>query len=317
MNPFADPFADRLANAVREKKTPAMVGLDPRWSQLPKEIHAKATARGELDLAAVARGYRAFCEAVIEQVADLVPIVKFQSAFFEAAGPEGMRALRESMILARDAGLLVILDGKRNDIGSTAEAYAEAYLGSGVDDRFEQRAFPCDALTVSPYLGVEGVEPFLSAAKKSGGGVFVLVRTSNPSAEEIQDRRTGETLVHEIVADWVASWSAETRGSSGYGIAGGVVGATAPQQLASLRGRLPHAWLLLPGYGAQGGTAANIASGFDSKGLGAIVNNSRGIIFAYQRNGSEAQDWRKEIRAACQQMIGDLARSTPAGALGK
>lgn len=302
-------FASRLAEAVRRTGTAAMVGLDPRWESLPDELKSAA---GTDRRAAVAGAYRDFCRTVIDGVAGLVPIVKFQAAFFEAVGPAGMVALADAMQHAVDAGLLVILDGKRNDIGSTAQAYAEAYLGGSAAP-----TWPAHSLTVNPYLGLEGIEPFAKAAAQAGTGVFVLVRTSNPGAGALQDASLGERTVYQLVADWVEQYSRQYAAldGGGYGPLGAVVGATVPAQLAEARTRMPHAWLLVPGYGAQGGTSADVAAAFDDHGLGAIVNNSRGILFAFREPAYAHLPWRATFAAATHAMIADLAAHTPAGCL--
>jgi orotidine-5'-phosphate decarboxylase len=259
--------------------------------------------------------------------------VKFQLAFFEQAGVEGMRALGQLAELAHREGLLVIFDGKRNDIGNTAEAYAKAYLGGwtpidpntaaklelfGAVTETKLYPWPADALTVSPYMGPDTLEPFLKQARDHATGVFVLVRTSNPGAGKLQDLKLGDSTPAHLVADWVDDWNRkelELRPSkSGYGSAGAVVGATVPKQLVDFRKRLTRSILLVPGYGAQGGSAADVAGAFDEQGLGALVNNSRGILYAYRSNDS-SDDWRIAARAAAERMIDELARKTPAGNL--
>lgn len=309
------PFGDRLCEAVRRKKTPVMVGIDPRWELLPDELRTPAVAEHGETLEAVAEAYRTFGNAVIDRVADLVPVVKFQAAFFEAAGPAGMSTLHHLMTAARDAGLLVVLDGKRNDIGSTAEAYAAAYLGRTVVGSTESTPWPADALTVNAYLGAEGIEPFLDAARRHGAGFFVLVRTSNPGAGLLQDQSLGDRTVYQTIGDWVEEWSADSLGASGYGSVGAVVGATVPEQVVELRKRMPHVLLLLPGYGVQGGGARDTAAAFDANGLGAVVNNSRGVLFAYRNAEYADRPWRDAIADATRAMIDDLAANTRAGRL--
>jgi orotidine-5'-phosphate decarboxylase len=258
-----------------------------------------------------AKAYVEFCRGVIDVVAPLVAVVKPQVAFFEELGPPGMAALAEVIDYARRQGLMVIVDAKRNDIGSTAQAYASAYFGPTA-------AWPSDALTVSPYLGDDSLSPFVSAATENGGGVFVLVKTSNPGGTQFQDLETGGKPLYEHVAAYVEQLAATTADASGYGNVGAVVGATYPEQLAELRRLMPHAWLLIPGYGSQGGTAADVAAGFDASGLGAIVNNSRGIIFAHLRKEFAhfgAARWQDAVAAATKEMIETLRSHTPAGKL--
>jgi orotidine-5'-phosphate decarboxylase len=252
----------------------------------------------------VAEAYLRFCNGVLDVVAPLVPVVKVQAAFFEEVGPSGMAAMGDVVLHAQDRGLLVIVDGKRNDIGSTAEAYARAYLGR------EQSAWHADALTVSPYLGDDSLTPFVQTATERGAGVFVLVKTSNLGGRFLQDLVCDGETVYRCVADHVEQLAAATAGACGYGAVGAVVGATYPEQLVELRRAMPHTWFLVPGFGSQGGTAADVAGAFDSRGLGAIVNNSRGIIFAHERPEFAQRfgvaRWQDGIEAATRQMIEEL-----------
>ncbi|HEY2147482.1 MAG TPA: orotidine-5'-phosphate decarboxylase [Pirellulales bacterium] len=294
------PFNERLAEAVTRLGNGVVVGLDPRWKQLPDALkHGGGDSMR--DLAAV---YRDFCCRVIDVVAPLVPAVKPQAAFFEELGPPGMQALAEVISYARNSELIVILDGKRNDIGSTAEAYARGYLGSGQND------WGADALTVSPYLGADSIEPFVNTARERGAGVFVLAKTSNPGGGQFQDLICDGKPLYRHVAEFVEQLAAQSAGSSGYGDVGAVVGATWPEQLAELRRAMPHAWILIPGYGSQGGTARDVAAGFDSRDLGALVNNSRGIIFAHSRpeyaGRFKPADWQLAVEAATRDMIAEL-----------
>ncbi len=309
-----DHFADRLAAAIRRTGNAVCVGIDPKPEDLPEGFLDGYSA----DRAGVAGALDAFGKAVIGIVAGKVPIVKFQAAYYEAYGPEGMAALYETMVEAKRAGLLVILDGKRNDIGSTAEAYARAYLGRvPVADHFTE-SWDADALTVNPYLGSDGINPFLKLASREHRGIFVLVRTSNASAREFQDLVADGQPVYRHVAAKVASWAEPHRGECGYSLAGAVVGATYPAELQELRAALPGIWFLVPGYGTQGGTAADVAGAFDENGLGAIVNNSRGIIFAYTKASYKAKfgaDWKAAIGQAVHDMVEDLAVHTSCGKL--
>lgn len=305
-------FADRLAESVRRCRTPVLVGLDPRVADLPDGLLDPADA-GRRE--AVGAAFAAFCRGVIDVVAPLVPAVKPQSAFFEQLGPPGAVALADVVAHARSRGLLVILDGKRNDIGSTAIAYAEGYLGPP-----DESAWGADALTVSPYLGDDSLEPFIATAVARRAGVFVLVKTSNPGGAMLQDRHCDGRPIYRHVADYIEPWAERTAGQCGYGAVGAVVGATFPEQLAELRSAMPRAWLLVPGYGSQGGTARDVAAAMDSRGLGAIINNSRGIIFAHKRPPYQerfgARRWQEAVEAATREMIAQLADDTPAGQLG-
>lgn len=303
-------FTDDLISAVRRTATPTLVGLDPRWEQLP----AGLAAGDANDWSARATAYQKFCCEVIDVVAPLVPAVKPQAAFFEECGPAGMVALGHVIAYARQQGLLVILDGKRNDIGSTAEAYARGILG-----RNGQSAWEADCLTVSPYLGADSLEPFVNIASERGAGIYVLVKTSNPGSHMLQDQQLSDGTVYGHVGAYVEAQSKLTVGDCGYGIVGAVVGATYPAQLAELRQAMPHTWFLVPGFGSQGGTTADVAPAFDNHGLGAIVNNSRGIIFAYRRD--EYRDrfgeahWQQAVEAATRDMIEKLKTETLAGKL--
>lgn len=304
-------FADLLAAAVRRCKNPVLVGLDPRLESLPAFL-SSGVATG--DYRAAANAYLAFCRGVIDVVAPLVPAVKPQAAFFEKLGPAGMTALAETILYARTKGLLVILDGKRNDIGTTATAYARAYLGAP-----PASAWGADALTVSPYLGNDSLTPFVDSCLTHGAGIFILVKTSNPGGGLFQDLVADGRPIYRHVAERVETLARQTLGECGYGAVGAVVGATYPEQLAQLRGDMPHAWLLVPGYGAQGGGAKDTAGAFDEHGLGGIVNNSRGIIFAhsmdrYRDRFGDAR-WQDAVAAATQEMIADLRAETNAGKL--
>lgn len=285
------------------------VGLDPRWDELPDAFRAASDG-----FETRARAYASFCRQVVDVVASLVPAVKVQAAFFEELGSAGMAAMADVIMHAQEQGLLVIVDGKRNDIGSTAAAYARGYLGRG------QSAWHADALTVSPYLGDDSLAPFVEMAVERGAGLFVLVKTSNPGGQLFQNRVSDGQPLYRVVAEHVEQLARSTVGAGGYGAIGAVVGATYPQQLAELREAMPHTWLLVPGYGSQGGTAADVAGGFDAHGMGAIVNNSRGILFAYRRPAYADQfgpsRWQEATEAATCDMIDKLRAETPAGRLG-
>lgn len=303
-------FGDQLAAAVRRCRNPVVVGLDPRWENLPAGIKQDYAD----NYPARAEAYEKFCRAVIDVVATLVPAVKPQAAFFEECGPVGMVALANIITYAQQQGLIVILDGKRNDIGSTAEAYARGYLGRGGTS-----AWGADALTISPYLGADSLQPFVEIAQERGAGIFVLVKTSNPGGGMLQDQLIDGQPLYRTVAQYVADQSAGATGQCGYGSVGAVVGATYPDQLAELREAMPDSWFLVPGYGSQGGTAKDTAAAFDSSGLGAVINNSRGIIFAHER--PEYKDrfgetrWQEAVAAATEDMIDQLKAETSVGKL--
>lgn len=310
-------FVLRLHAAVRAKRTPALVGIDPRFDVLPPAVVAAAERRSPGDRDALhAAAFEEFSFRLIDVVAPLVPAVKPQAAFFEECGPAGCAALARVIRRAREAGLIVICDAKRGDIGSTAEAYARGYL-AGEDA--DAAPWGADALTVNPYLGADTLEPFVKVAAERGAGIYVLVRTSNPGAGTFQDRRADELPMYRHVARVVEDLALRTAEGGDFGAVGAVVGATYPQELAELRAAMPHAPLLIPGYGSQGGAAADVAAGFTSKGLGAVVNNSRGIDFAYRNEPYASQfgpdRWEDATAAATRAMIADLAAHTPAGVL--
>jgi orotidine-5'-phosphate decarboxylase len=304
---FVLPFADRLYAAVRRCRNPVLVGLDPRAENLPVGILADAKS-ASLEQTAVAYGL--FCRGVIDVVAPLVPAVKPQAAFFEQLGPAGMVVLADVIRYAQQKGLLVVLDGKRNDIGSTATAYAQGMLGSN-----GQSPWGADALTVSPYLGEDSLQPFVDVAQQRAAGIFVLVKTSNPGGGMLQDLVADGRPMYRHVAEYVEREAARTAAECGYGAVGAVVGATYPAQLSELRAVMPHTWILVPGFGSQGGTARDVAAAFDAQGFGAIVNNSRGIIFAHaskryaDRFGDER--WQEAVEAATRDMIDQLRAEVP------
>jgi orotidine-5'-phosphate decarboxylase len=290
-------FADRLEDAVTRCGNPVLVGLDPHIEQLPPSLKCDNTR----SIDSVASAIRQFCFEVIDVVAPLVPAVKPQAAFFERWGPAGMQALADVIAHAHARGLLVILDGKRNDIGSTAKAYAEAYLGP-------ESPWQADALTVNPYLGDDSLAPFVDVAHERRAGVFVLVKTSNPGGRMFQDLECAGRPVFEHVARHLEAMAARTQGAAGYGTVGAVVAATYPAQLYDLRQQMPHTWFLVPGFGSQGGTAADVLCALDSRGLGAVINSSRSIIFAHQRveYSRFGNRWQSAVEAATRDMIAQL-----------
>jgi orotidine-5'-phosphate decarboxylase len=295
-------FADRVTAAVKNKRTPLCVGLDPRWEQLPGEIRSRHGGT----LESMARAFEEFCLRVLDVVAPLVAVVKPQSAFFEACGPAGLVALQRILRRARRLGLITILDSKRNDIASTAEAYADAAFAGTLMDGNRHPAWEADAMTVNPYLGRDAMEPFLTSARRQQCGVFVLVRTSNSGAGQFQDLVCSGKPLYEHVGDAVAAWSKENPGQCGMGDVGAVVGATHPKELERLRGLLPNILFLIPGFGAQGGSAADTAPGFRPDGSGAIVNSSRGITACFPP--AEVR-WEAAVEAATRTANAALARA--------
>jgi len=305
-SPHSAAFADRLAAAITARRTPACIGLDPRRASLPPALRA-ADARDPRDLADL---FARFCRDVIDVVAPLVPIVKPQLACFEAIGPHGMTALADVIAHARSRNLLVLADGKRGDIGSTAEAYAEGWLAG---------PWAADALTVNPYLGNDSIEPFVKTAEARGAGIFVLVKTSNPGSKDFQDLVCDGRTNYEHVAAGVEALAARTSAGGRFGAVGAVVGATWPKQLDDLRAAMPHTWLLVPGFGRQGGRASDVRGAFHPDGLGALIVSARDVIFAHARpemNAGLAEgQWQTAVERACHEMIDRLAADTPAAAL--
>jgi len=293
----SENFADRLLAAVEQKGSPVCVGIDPRYDRLPDALSDGPDAPEDVRAARVAE----FCWQVLQAVAAIVPAVKPQSAYFEQLGPAGAGTYRQVVGWARELGLIVIGDVKRNDIGSTARAYAAAHLAGGDSP---------DAITVNPYLGADGLEPFVDVCRREGKGVFVLVRTSNKSAEQVQDfaDATGRKL-YQHVADLVAELGAGEGlvGAGGYSAVGAVVGATWPEEALELRQRMPKQLFLVPGYGAQGATAADCAASFRADGTGAIVNASRSVIYAFSREEYGGTDWKQAVEDAAGRFAADLA----------
>lgn len=307
-------FADRLIEAVKAKGTPICVGLDPRMENIPKFIKENALKGKEKSpMAAAADAIIEFNKGIIDAVCDIVPVVKPQIAFYELFGHEGVRAYEETLKYAKQKGLLTIADIKRNDIGSTAEAYAKAYLGEVEmfegDDEVIMHGFDADSVTINAYLGWDGVKPFVDECGKYDKGIFILVKTSNKSSGDIQDlaMKDGKT-VYEIMGHLIDSWGADLVGESGYSLVGAVVGATYPEQAKKLREIMPQAIFLVPGYGAQGGGANDVKPCFKEGMFGAIVNNSRGIIFAYEKKGIDEKGYADAAREACLEMKKDLEK---------
>jgi orotidine-5'-phosphate decarboxylase len=278
-------FADRMLDAIETKQAPLCVGLDPVYERLPKQIREiAAKSRGVLNEQAAAA--REFCQSVIDIVAGQVPAVKVQVACFERCGPSGLLAYFDVVDYAHENGLMVIGDVKRADIGATAEAYAtahleEVFLGEGE----KEHAVTVDAVTVNPYFGADGVAPFINVAKQSGQGVFVVVRTTNPSAKEFQDLKDADgRRFFERVAERVNDWANQPGcvGESGYSLVGAVSAATYPEDTKALRDLMPNSLLLVPGVGAQGGTIADATQAFHEDGWGALVTVSRSIIYAWE-----------------------------------
>ena len=290
-------FIDKLIEGIRKCSNPTVAGLDPKLEYVPAVIREKAFKEHGTGFTGAAAAITGFNKKLIDALCDIVPAVKPQLAYYEMYGLDGIRAFHETCSYAKTKGLLVIADGKRNDIGTTAEAYSAAFLGRTKIEDGEYAAFDADALTVNPYLGVDGIKPFTDNCSRYGKGIFVLVKTSNKSSGQFQDLvLEGGKRVYEKVAGLVDEWGSESIGESGYSSVGAVVGATWPEQARALREIMKKAYILVPGYGAQGGTARDVVNSFNSDGLGAIVNASRSIMCAWKsekwsdKYGEEAFD---------------------------
>ena len=288
-------FGDRVAEAVDRKRSQLLVGLDPRPELLPVEL------RGDVHLsrAAAADAVARFCRGLVDAVAPYVVGVKAQLAYFETMGADGMRAFEEVCEYARAANLLVVADGKRGDIGSTARAYADAYL-----ERRDDAPQPVDALTVNPYLGGDSIEPLLAACRRAGTGIFCLVKTSNAGSADLQDATLsdGRRVWHQVV-ELVSDWGRDLVGERGLSSVGAVVGATYPRAVGEARRLMPQAILLLPGIGAQGATPADVARAFTSGPASALVPVSRSVIYAFRVAGA---DWRKAAAAEAARLRGEV-----------
>ena len=298
---------DRLLEKIAELQNPTVAGLDPKLSYLPDFLKERSFAEYGKTLEGAADALLAFNKGLIDALCDIVPAVKPQAAYYEMLGWQGVRTLTETIRYAKSKGMYVITDGKRNDIGATMEAYAAAHLGVTDIEGETTEAFGADALTVNGYLGSDGITPLLSVCKAQDRGIFVLVKTSNPSSGELQDKvlDSGESI-YRTMGNMCESWGKELPGKYGYSGVGAVVGATYPAQLEELRKALPHTFFLVPGYGAQGGGAADVAPGFDKNGLGAVVNSSRGIMCAWQKEKCDPKDYAGAARREAERMRDEI-----------
>ena len=286
---------DQLIEKIIEKDNPTVMGLDPRYDIIPECIKSKyGTSLEDISKAIVE-----FNKALIDETCDIVPAVKPQIAFYEMFGVPGMKAFEETCRYAKQKGMIVIADMKRGDIGTTAAAYSNAAIGKTTIGEIKQSIFDVDFVTVNPYLGTDGIQPFVEDCKKYGKGIFVLVKTSNKSSGELQDLVTEDgEKIYIKVAKLVNEWGKDLIGKHGYSSISSVVGATYPHELQILRKEMPHAFFLIPGYGAQGGKAEDIAHGFDENGLGGIVNASRSLMCAYKSEKWKEKYTEKEFAKA-------------------
>ncbi len=278
---------DLMIKKIIEMKAPVVAGLDPKLDYVPEFLKRESFEEFGKGAQGAANALWRFNEALIDALREVVPAVKIQAAYYEMYGIEGMKTLYKTAEYAKRRGMYVIVDGKRNDIGSTAEAYSHGWLGRTEISSIEYEMSAADCLTVNPYLGSDGIMPFVSDCKKYDKAVFALVKTSNPSSGELQDLKIGDKTLYETVGGLVEKWGADTVGEYGYSAVGAVVGATYPEQAKRLRSLMKHTYFLVPGYGAQGAGAADVAVSFDERGLGAIVNSSRAIMCAYKKGSDE------------------------------
>jgi orotidine-5'-phosphate decarboxylase len=299
---------DKLQEKIREKKNPTVAGLDPKLEYIPDHIKQAAFAQYGKTLKGVAEAYFQFCKGLMDALAPIVPAVKPQSAFYEVLGPDGIDCLQRVVAYAKEKGFYVIMDAKRGDIGSTAEAYAQAYFGGVELDGQVVKPFDCDCLTVNGYLGSDGIQPFLPYCENEEKALFLLVKTSNKSSRELQDLIAGDRVVHTVMADLAVRLSGEKYGRFGYTNIGAVVGATHPQDLKNLRQKYSRLFFLVPGYGAQGGKAKDVANAFDELGHGAVVNSSRGIMCAWQKTESDGTDYAELAAREAVRMRDDIAK---------
>lgn len=296
----------RLIEKIAQMQNPSVVGLDSLLDYIPQHIKDEKFATYGDTFDAAAQSILEYNKAIIDQICDIVPAVKPQAAYYEMYSWQGMWALCETVKYAQEKGMIVIMDGKRNDIGSTMQAYAKAHLGTSTVNGKELSAFGSDMLTVNGYLGSDGVNPLLPICDEQDKGIFVLVKTSNPSSGELQDQKIGDKSIYETMGAMCEQWGSQTENNYGYSRVGAVVGATYPEQLAEMRQKMPHTFFLVPGYGAQGGGANDVAGAFDKNGLGAIVNSSRTILTAWKKAGTDGKDFAEQARKAALAMKEDI-----------
>lgn len=301
-------MVEKLIERIIELQNPACVGLDTDFNYLPEDMKRDVSTFEE-----VSERIAEFNMNIIDKISDIVPAVKVQVAYYEMYGHAGMQAFEYTLNYARGRGLIVIADCKRNDIGSTAGCYSKAYLGKTDINGKKTRAFAADMLTVNGYLGYDGIKPFIEDVTAHDKSIFALVKTSNPSSGEFQNLKLENgKFIYEQMGELVQEWGKTTVGKYGYSEVGAVVGATHPEEAARLRKQMPNTFFLIPGYGAQGGSAEMLKVCFDKRGLGGVVNSSRGIICAYKNPQYSGMTYSEAARAACIDMQQDLL-----GAIGK
>lgn len=302
---------NRLIEKIVVKNNPTVVGLDPNLDFIPQFIKDKSLEKFGNTLEAAADAVLVFNKGLIDALYDIIPAVKPQCAYYELLGWQGMKALAQTIAYAKSKGLFVITDGKRNDIGSTMQAYADAHLGTVSVNGEVMEPFGADALTVNGYLGTDGIDPLIKICKQYDKGIFVLCKTSNPSSGELQDKAIDSKPVYAIMGEMCEKWGEGFDCKYGYSGVGAVVGATYPQQLQELRALMPKTFFLVPGYGAQGGNAQNISFAFDERGLGAIVNSSRAVMCAYKKTACDEHDYADAARAEVIRMRDEITGFLP------
>ena len=297
---------DILQDKIRAMKNPTVAGLDARIEYVPEYIRKEAFEQYGVGLKGAAEAIWQFNVGLIDALCDIVPAVKPQAAYYENLGWQGMEMLERTIQYAKSKGMFVIADIKRGDIGSTASAYAEGWLSGAQIEGQTFKSFDADCVTLNGYMGSDSINPFLEAAKLEDKCAFVLVKTSNPGSGELQDIVAGDRLVYQVMGDLNERIAKGTEGKYGYTMAGAVTGATYPSDIRALRKRLEHTFFLVPGYGAQGGTAEDVQYAFDKYGHGAIVNSSRGIMCAWKKTGGDGHDFKEAARNAAIAMRDDI-----------
>ena len=299
---------DVLQERIRKLKSPIMVGLDPYLPILPRHIVRDAFDEYGQTLRGAAEAYYRFCTELLDRISPIVPAVKLQSACFEALGADGINQMQRISKYAKELGYYVLMDSMRGDVGSVAEIYAQAVFGSVSVGETAHQLYSCDGLTVNGYLGSDGIKPFLPYCKHDGKNVFILLKTSNKSSREVQDLLSGDRVVYTAMADLAMRWGADLIGKNGYSEIGAVVGATFPQTMKLLREKYDRLFFVVPGYGAQGGTAKNVQFAFDRFGHGAIVAASRSIICAWQKDGGDGENYLDCAEEAALKMKADIGK---------